>query len=258
MKKISLILVLTLVMGVGVVYAQDATSTSSDLPDPGILPGHPLYFVKSIGEGIGGLFTMGQTANINRGVKLAEKRLAEARALADQDKSDLASSAADRYQEELEKVQERVDRARDQEEDLEEGLNNAIETVAEATLKHQSVLADVYERVPEPAKASIQRAMEASGMGHDSAMSALSAESRSDVNERLSEIRQMVFDRLNDLRSQGAPIPQNPALENGIPSGPGQAPGEVPSNPDVDQDDGSMPEDPAPEEAGPPVETPTP
>lgn len=213
MKKLSLILVLTLFLGVGVAFAQ--TEASDDLPDPGILPDHPLYFVKSIGESFGGAFSFGQTAKIDRGIKLSEKRLAEARALADKGESDLASSTLERYQSELEDIQERVDRARSQGEDIDAGLESAIERVAEATLKHQSVLADVYERVPEQAKSAISRAMEASSAGHENALSNIPEQARQNFEQRISEAKQRVTDKLDELRNQGAPIPQIPVFEEG-------------------------------------------
>lgn len=213
MKKLSLILVLTLFLGVGVAFAQ--TDASDDLPDPGILPDHPLYFVKSIGENIGGIFSFGQTAKIDRGIKMSEKRLAEARALADKGESDLASSTLERYQKELEKVQQRLDRARSNEgEEVDEGLQNAIERVAEATLKHQSVLADVYERVPEQAKPAISRAIEASSAGHENALSNIPEEARQNAEQRLSEAKQRVSDKLDELRNEGAPIPPIPAFDD--------------------------------------------
>lgn len=46
-------------------------------------------------------------------------------------------------------------------------MGAALAKASEATLKHQAVLADVYERVPEQAKGAIQRAIEAGMRGHE-------------------------------------------------------------------------------------------
>lgn len=264
MKKLSLILVLTLFLGVGVAFAQ--TEASNDLPDPGILPDHPLYFVKSIGESIGNAFAFGQEAKINRGIKMSEKRLAEARALADKGESDLASSTLARYQSQLEKVEQRIDRARSNEgEDVDKGLQNAIERVASSTLKHQSVLADVYERVPEEAKPAISRAMEASSAGHENALSNIPQEARQNFEDKISEAKQRVTDKLDELRNQGAPIPQIPAFEEGDFPANAQAPNGT-SSPDAGDDAEDTPGAEIDPDAGsdldgtdnPPAETPAP
>lgn len=50
---------------------------SSSLPAPGMLPDHPLYFLKSSSEAIGTLFTFGELADGERSLDLAEKRRGE-------------------------------------------------------------------------------------------------------------------------------------------------------------------------------------
>ncbi|MEX0689883.1 MAG: DUF5667 domain-containing protein, partial [Candidatus Paceibacterota bacterium] len=225
MKKLSIFLALALLFTAGAVYAQDL-SDISDLPDPGILPGHPLYFTKSIGETLGGIFVIGDKAQINRSLSLSERRLAEARALADGDDSDRAQRAVERYENEIGDIEERVNRVKAEGQEVDEGLQAAMETVASATLKHQSVLAEVYEKVPEQAKAAISRAMEAGMAGHENALSAIPEEARVQAEERLSEVKNQVNQRLNQLRDRGIPIPQIPVFEEGgIPSGPGNAGG---------------------------------
>jgi hypothetical protein len=48
-----------------------------------------------------------------------------------------------------------------------------LQKIADATTKHQAVLAEVLSKVPEQAKEAIQKAIENSQKGHDSALEAV-------------------------------------------------------------------------------------
>ena len=52
-------------------------------------------------------------------------------------------------------------------------MTNTIDKVGDATLKHQTTLADVHDRVPEQAKLQILYAKEVSARGHENALDAL-------------------------------------------------------------------------------------
>lgn len=150
----------------GAVQAQTSdppdSAQTSDLPDPWLLPDHPLYFVTSMSEGVGTFFTFGDANEAERALELSEKRLAEAHALAAQGKPEAAERAVERYQAQLDRALTEAEEAREKGEDPDEILTQ----VSEKTLKHQAVLADVYERVPEQARPAIERAMQASKRGH--------------------------------------------------------------------------------------------
>jgi hypothetical protein len=64
-----------------------ASAQERALPDPGLLPGSPFYFLDSLFESLGSLVTFGNLANAECHLALAEERLTEAKALAD--KNDL-------------------------------------------------------------------------------------------------------------------------------------------------------------------------
>jgi len=134
----------------GVAHAQ-----TNDLPDPGMLPGSPFYFVKGFFEGVGTFFTFGNSAKAERYLALAERRLAEANALATQG-DERAQVAITRYEEQYAAAKERAERAENI--DLEA-------RVTDATTKHLAVLDGVLERVPEQAKESIRAAKERSVAG---------------------------------------------------------------------------------------------
>lgn len=203
-KKLLLVPLLSIFLFAGVVQAQ-----TNDLPEPGLLPDSPFYFVKSWSEGIGTFFTFGDVAKAERFLNLAEKRLAEADALVAKGKPGVAEGAIRRYQEHLGRALSKAEEAKTKGLDTDEVLAK----VAEATLKHQAVLAGVYEKVPAQAKSAIERAMQAGMRGHEEALKAVSGQKREEVMEQAEQKRQEVEQKLEGLRDKGIPIPTIPTKE---------------------------------------------
>jgi hypothetical protein len=167
MKKILLIPLLLMVLVAVPVSAQE-----SRLADPGMLPGDTFYFLNTLFEGIGNMFTFGEVNKAERALALAERRLAEAEALTDRGKFELAAETTARYEGKLREARTRATNARQNGKDVDE-----IEAhIAEATGKHLEVLARVLEGVPEEAKASIERAMETTRRGSETAAGATMGE----------------------------------------------------------------------------------
>lgn len=201
MQKLFLVLILTALIFAGSVQAQ-----VQDLPDPGILPNSPFHFIQRFTERVGTFLIFGEVARLRRMFELSERRLAEARALADQGLSEAAEQTLQNYQEYLERAAERAEAARARGFDV----DNVLERVAEATLRHQAVLAEVYERVPEQARPAIERAMQAGLAGHEQALRAISGERLEGVLERVEQRRMEVEQKLEGLRREGVPVPAVP------------------------------------------------
>lgn len=182
---------------------------TDQLPDPGMLPDNPLYFVKSMSEGIGTFLTFGDVAEAERSLDLAEQRLAEARALANEGKAEAAEKAVKRYEEQLERSQARAEEAREKGKDTEEVLTRT----SEATLRHQVVLAEVYAKVPEQARPGIERAMRASMRGHEQSMRRVSRDKREEVLRDERGERREAEQRLRELRERGVPVPPLPSRD---------------------------------------------
>jgi hypothetical protein len=154
-KKIITIAILGVFVFSGVTHAQ-----TSDLPDPGVLPGSPFYFVKSFFESIGTFFTFGNSAKAERYLGLAEKRLAEAEALVTQG-DEHAQAAVARYEEQYAKAKERAERT---------AKSDLKAQVADAATKHLSVLDEVLNKVPEQAKEPVRVIKERSISGQIEAL----------------------------------------------------------------------------------------
>jgi len=74
MRKISLIIASLVLVGLG----GGALAQEAELPDPGITPDSPFYFLEIISEGIGTFFTFGDLKKAERYATLAAERVAEA------------------------------------------------------------------------------------------------------------------------------------------------------------------------------------
>ena len=184
----SCILVTSLLLS-GTAYAQE-----DELPDPGITPDSPFYFLDNWGKNIGLFFAFGPEAKARKALEYAEERLAEAQAMAVKNRIREVEQAANGYNEFLTIVAERAEEARQQ------GVSDNIsEKVALATSKHLSVLDRVKETVPEQAREAIARAKEASINGQQNALRALARERL----ERAAEINLAAIEgRLNRARVQ--------------------------------------------------------
>ena len=184
----SCILVTSLLFS-GTAYAQE-----DELPDPGITPDSPFYFLDTWGKNIGLFFAFGPEAKARKALEYAEERLAEAQAMAVKNRIREVEQAANGYNEFLTIVAERAEEARQQ------GVSDNIsEKVALATSKHLSVLDRVKETVPEQAREAIAQAREASINGQQNALRALARERL----ERAAEINLAAIEgRLNRARVQ--------------------------------------------------------
>ena len=136
-KKILIFSLVLLFLFTGV-----ASAHSANLPEPGMLPDNPFYFLKSWSEGFGTLFTLGAVAKAERFAYLSEKRLSEADELSEGDNPEKAKEAIERYQKNIEKAVMKATEAKEKGLDIDEVL----EHISTMTLKHQEVLATVYEK----------------------------------------------------------------------------------------------------------------
>ncbi len=190
--------------------AGPAVALANELPEPGMLPDSPFYFLKNWLEALGTLLTFDEAKKAERFLDLAERRLAEANALADKGKPEIAERAVERYREQLGRAMQKAEQAKARGVDTDELL----ERVSGRTLKHQEVLANVYEKAPEEAKEAIERAMESSLRGHEESLKAISQEKREEVMERMRNQREEAQQKMQKARERGIPVPEIPVLED--------------------------------------------
>jgi len=184
MRKITLTLALLFSVG----FAGNVLAQEIELPDAGLTPDSPFYFLERISEGIGTFFTFGDLNKATRYAALAAKRVAEAEAVVEKGKPEYAQKALARYEAQLNKALAKVESAKNKGEAVEE----VTESVAEATTKHLAVLDEVLGKVPEEAKEGIEKARTASMAGQKNALKFLAEENpetATEINLRAAEAR---------------------------------------------------------------------
>ncbi len=199
MKKIFLGTFLTLFLAVGTANAQ-----AVNMPEAGMLPNSPFYFLETLSERIGTLLTFGKIKKAERHLDLASERLAESKELADEGDTVRAEETAEKYQEQIDEALTKTTEAKTEGEDT----DAVLEKIAGITARHQAVLASVYERVPEQAKEAIRKVMKKSARGHEEALSAVSGEKQQEVRDRVKKETEDDEDKLEELRKLGIPVPK--------------------------------------------------
>ncbi|MFH1820381.1 MAG: DUF5667 domain-containing protein [Candidatus Nealsonbacteria bacterium] len=169
MKTKFLVLFIGLSLLVSFNFAQ---AQEVELPNPGLTPDSPFYFLETIIEEIGTFFTFGDLKKAERHTILAAERLAEAQAVVEKGKPELAEKTLKRYEMQLQNSIARAEKAQAKGENTEKVMAR----VGQATSKHLEVLVEVYEKVPEQAKPAIENAMKASLKGHERAVETLKAQ----------------------------------------------------------------------------------
>ncbi len=167
-KKITVLIVLLLMF----TFGANVLAQGSELPKAGLTPDSPFYFLEKISEDIRTFFTFGDLKKAERYAALAAERLAEAKAVVEKGKPELAEKTMVRYEKQLNNSIARAKKAILKAKSVEKALE-VMTKVGKATSKHLEVLAEVYEKVPEQAKPAIEKAMKASLKGHEKAVAVL-------------------------------------------------------------------------------------
>lgn len=186
LKKISVIAV-SLVLLVSFVVPVKA-QTETELPSPGLTPDSPFYFLERISEGIGTFFTFGDLKKAERHAALAAERIAEARAVVEKGKAELAEKTLERYKKQLNNSIARAEKAQAKG----KSIKNVMEIVAEGTGKHLTIIESILEKVSEKAKTAATKAKEVSMAGQKNALRALTEEDpegATEINLKAAEAR---------------------------------------------------------------------
>lgn len=199
-KKLTMIAVIAVV--VILVPGVRAQSTTG-LPNPGLTPDSPLYFLDTWSEDIGLALTRGTEAKTRKQIVISQEKLAEAEQMGEKGEAKAVEVAADRYGEMVNAAAAGVASAAQSGEGFADALSELLATTASIS---QSVLAGVYERVPEQAKAAIQRAMQVSTQGMERAMEAISNGNRGQVQERIEQNLQKARESAPEEVQQYIPV----------------------------------------------------
>lgn len=146
------------------VFAQNVT-----LAQPGLLPGNPFHPFQDFFEQFQLFFAFSPQDKANVHLQLAEKRLAELNLALQQNKTDLVPTISQDFENEINDTESNVNNAQA----LGQNVTELVQHVAEETFKHQLVLQDLLNKVPEQAKVHIENALNKSEEGHNNAVESI-------------------------------------------------------------------------------------
>lgn len=129
------------------------------LPYPGILPDHPLYWLKMARDRIMLMVSRQPASKFERLLLYADKRLGAAKALIEGGKAQLGVTTTTKAEKYMEQAVEEFLKAKENGQttpEVETRLNKAI-------LKHQQVLTSLLEKTPDSAKGGVEQAIEKAG-----------------------------------------------------------------------------------------------
>jgi len=155
------------------------------LPNPGLTPDSPFYFFDTLWEKVSLFFTFVPEKKAKKAIQFAEEKLAEAKAMAEKNKPEAIEKANQKYQEFLGLANQKTHEAKEKGRDVEE---LAI-LITEKTLKHQEILMEVSEKVPEQAKIAVEKAIEVSRKGSEIAVQAVTGAKKDELLQKIEEIR---------------------------------------------------------------------
>ena len=146
---------LAAVFAVMFVVSVSAQAGQSGLPRVNVEPGTLGYGFMQFGEAINLAFTFNQTKKARKRVQFAEKRLAVARNMVAQNKTDKAEAAMEQYGLQMAAARKTAEDA---------GKSGLVKSINESTQKHVAVLQEVLQHVPDQARKGIENALEHSGV----------------------------------------------------------------------------------------------
>ena len=197
---------LTLIMTIiGAIFI---SGTATVFASDGSKPGDILYSVDRASEFVRGMFIFGDQAKTEFKFAQATERLEELEILRNNNApQDIVDVAANNYSIAISEAADKLDKIVKNGGNINESLAMS---VAEATSVHLDTLVKVYEKVPEQAKPSIEKAMTSSEQGTERSLDAI----RSSVSEQK---QQQVEERIQTsriLRGQPENIPANQQRDN--------------------------------------------
>lgn len=143
--KFTLFLVLFFFFFFFLLIGQNVLASSYVLPYPGLMPGHKLYRVKQVFDQLSRFWAFGSFSRHKYELKLADKKLVEAKILFEYQQYLLASQALLESDQHFQKAEYFLDKAEEEGKDISQKMTN-LEAAAE---KHKEVLASLKKTLPE-------------------------------------------------------------------------------------------------------------
>lgn len=137
--------------------ASPSTKVEYFLPYPGILPDHPLYFLKVFRDRVLDFLIRDPVKKIEFHLLMADKRLNMGIFLIDKGKPSLAETTVSKGEKYLLRAVEGVKKAEEKGREVDPGL---LDELKKATLKHGEVILELLEKAPDEQKIGFNSSLE--------------------------------------------------------------------------------------------------
>lgn len=198
MKKVLILTILFLFFAINA-----KAGLLDELPGPEIMPDSFFYPLKILYEKIITFVSFGDIKKAERYSEVAERRLYEAEKMAEKGKEKLTEKLLAEYEKFLNKALKKAEKVKKEaeekaKEEAKKKANEVIEKISESILKNQEVLFRVYQLVPEPAKAAIERVIELTKTGYERAIDAVSGIKKEELKQKAEEIKARAQELIKD------------------------------------------------------------
>lgn len=129
------------------------------LPYPGILPDHPIYFMKMMRDRVLLWLTRNKVERTQRLLLYADKRIHAAKVLVEGNQGELGVTTATKAERYLEQAVEQWSQL----DGSEARKDILLETLVKAQLKHEEILLKIHERLPSAMRVVIDQELESLG-----------------------------------------------------------------------------------------------
>lgn len=167
-KKLSSLILLFCLLTTSLFTGGAARAYDGELPDPGITPDSPFYFIDTLGKHIDMFFTFGADVKAMKALEFAEERLAETRAMAVKNRIREMERAAGDYDKYMNMCSEQLREVNQQ--NVSESIS---ERIAVSAFRHLEMLDRVVDETPGADVETLRRARLTSQNGQVNALRVL-------------------------------------------------------------------------------------
>lgn len=187
-KKILIsIILISIVFPVSIIAQENL-----DLPNPGLTPDSPFYFLDTFWEKTILFFTFSSEKKAEKALSYAKEKIAEIKVMAEKNKTQAFKKANDNYQEFLNIADQEIKKVEKQGKNIE----RLSILITENILNHQEVLIEIFEKVPNEAKTAIEKAIEASRDSSE-AIQSITGKKKKEIIQKIKEIKSKCENYIN-------------------------------------------------------------
>ncbi len=166
------------------------SAQAAELPNPGLTPASPFYFLDVWGEKLSLLIPQAAESKARKRIKIAQEKLAEAQAVSEEGDDLAVQTAVTQYGQTISLAAQDLAQAAQSNSDQKKTAALA-ELLAKTDNISQSVLTNVEQKVSAPAQPVIEQARKRSEKGMQQGLDLVPQQERTQVRQRVEEHRQI-------------------------------------------------------------------